>query len=231
MRKCTAFILMTLILTGCFYISAVAAPLKTECEDAWELSGGANVQSSEFASEEELIGLKPEEIGTDAIAEYKINITEDGKYAFVFTYSAAAGDGMVRRVDMSMDDVRLALDMKQTESWEVFETVSLTLELTAGEHNLKLLSPSDYDNSAVKTPNMDFFTYEKIGDLPQAVGTIVVEESAEAVDVPSVEVEEAIEPISEPAPMTSDTGIIVFILLSVVSGIVLVRSKLGKGKI
>lgn len=232
MKKCLAFILLTLILTGCLFISVLAAPIKVECEDAQDLTGGANAQSSDFASEGQFIGLKPDDIGTDAVAEYKVNITEEGQYTFVVTYSAAAGDNMVRRADMSMDDVRLALDMKQTESWEVFETVSVTLDLTAGEHTLKLLSPSDYDNSAVKTPNIDFFTYEKTGDLPKTEEMIVVEEAAEAVETtPPVE---EIEPITnEPvaAPKTSDAGIAIFVLLIVVSGIVLVRAKAGKEKI
>lgn len=231
MKKHVSFILITLILASCLYISVLGASIKVECEDALDLSGGSNVQSSEFASEGELIGLKPDEMGIDAVAEYKINITEDGKYTFVITYSAAAGDGMVRKADFSMDDVRLACDMKQTESWEVFETVSFTFDLTAGEHTFKMLSPSDYDNSTVKTPNIDFFTYEKTGDLPKAEEIIVVEETAEAIETPPLEI---IEPISnEPvaAPKTSDAGTLIFILLSVVSSIVLVRVKSGKRKI
>lgn len=233
-KKLLSFMLLTLILTVCFYMVASAASEKVECEYAMDLLGGANVQSSEFASEGEVIGLKPDEMGTDAVAEYKISIAEDGKYTFVITYSAAAGDGMVRKADLSMDDERVALDMKQTESWEEFETISVEFKLTAGEHTLKLLSPSDYDNSAVKTPNIDFFTYEKTGDLPKVAETVsepVETIIGETVETPLVEV---IEPISNElavAPKTSDVSIFIFVLLSVVSGIVLVRIKANKGRI
>lgn len=227
--------LLTLILTVCFYMVTSAASVKVECEYAVDLLGGANVQSSEFASEGEVIGLKPDEIGTDAVAEYRINIDEDGKYTFVITYSAAAGDGMVRKADLSMDDKRVALDMKQTESWEEFATVSVEFELTTGNHTLKLLSPSDYDNSAVKTSNIDFFTYEKTGDLPKAAETVAepIETTVvEAVETPPVEVIAPI-PSSAPAvaPKTSDASMVSFVLLSVVSGIVLVLIKANKGRI
>jgi Carbohydrate binding module (family 6). len=211
------FILLSfaLILALTMATASFAAAVRIECEDfeqyGGEQVGGANIQEAAVGN---IIGSKPDEVGTDCYTSYNLEITEHGIYTFKISYSAPESADNVRKGDISINGARQPIPVVPTPDWDTYAVVSVSVELDVGTATIQILSPSDYDDSTVKTCNFDWIEYE----LTEKIETVAVSEP-EAVNEAPAAVTAPVNTAPQQAvtaPATADYTV-VFVILAILS--------------
>ncbi len=172
-----------------------------EPTDFFELFGnaynacGANAQTAPQTGSlgNNAVGLKPvDEVSPDeAWFEYKLDIPADcAKIEFVISY-AASGD---RHMDLTAFDTETRhVTCPDTSGWSSFLTITETFEsVKKGSYMLRLAAPADFDNSSIKTPNIDIITvnmyyesYESFVPETEAPATETAAATEEATKAPA----------------------------------------------
>ena len=120
-------------------------------------------------------GLKPADdtLGAAKIF-YGINVETAGQYEIVIAYAAKEGSS-ARKCDVYVDDtLSQQLNLTMNPDWETKSETKFRVDLTAGEHDIVITTPADYDNSSVKTPNIYAVKYTLKKAAAPAVETVTL---------------------------------------------------------
>lgn len=100
-------------------------------------------------------GLKPldETLGAAKVF-FSLDDLVAGQYEIVIAYAAKTGDA-ARKCDVYIDDtLSQQITFTCNADWETKSEYKFRVDLPAGDHDIVITTPSDYDNSSVKTPNI-----------------------------------------------------------------------------
>ncbi len=202
--KKTLTALLSVVMAAVLCISAGAFSAKYECEDgvisgaAKEYKGG-NIQDVSIASGGKIVGLGGVNDAPQmaSFVTWSVEVPSDGVYDITFAYdtdnSDEKGASMLvdgERYDVDIDMASLPVEYgMETQYW------TLTVELTAGAHEIAVTTSEDFNRDAnfgpvVKSVNADYIEIKLVKEIVIA---------PEVVDVP--------EEITA-APQTFDMGII-----------------------
>ncbi len=120
-------------------------------------------------------GLKPaDDTLGDAKIYFSVDVETAGQYEIVVAYAAKTGDS-ARKCDVYVDEtLSQALNLTCNADWETKSEAKFRIDLTAGEHDIVITTPSDYDNSSVKTPNIYAVKYTLKKAAEPVVETVTV---------------------------------------------------------
>ena len=202
--KKTLTTLTSLVMAAILCVSASAFSAKYECEDgvitgaAQEYKGG-NIQDVSIASGGKIVGLGGVNDAPQmaSFVTWSVEVPVDGEYDITFAYdtdnsdekgASMLGDG--ERYDVPIDMASLPEEYgMETQYW------TLSIELTAGKHEVAVTTSEDFNRDAnagpvVKSVNADYIEVVLVKEIVIA---------AEVVDTPAD---------IAAAPQTFDLGII-----------------------
>lgn len=104
-----------------------------------------------------VVGLKPTSTDVEGSITFTVNVDTAGKYKITVGYSASGSRWFSYYVNGGTETIVEVTGAAWTDS-NTKEIANISL--AAGENTIKLASPSTYDNSTVKTPNIDFIKWE-----------------------------------------------------------------------
>ena len=202
--KKTLTMLTSLVMAAILCVSASAFSAKYECEDgvitgaAQEYKGG-NIQDVSIASGGKIVGLGGV---TDApqmpsFVTRSVEVPVDGEYDITFAYDTDNSDekGASMLVDGERYDVPIDMASLPVEYGMETQYWTLSIELTAGKHEVAVTTSEDFNRDAnagpvVKSVNADYIEVVLVKEIVIA---------AEVVDTPAD---------IAAAPQTFDLGII-----------------------
>lgn len=114
-----------------------------------------------------VIGLQPAADDTGAYLTGTITFTVDvdtaGEYKVGVVHAAKGADGVARKADIMVNGgERTALAIVSADSWDIYNTAVVRVNLVAGTNTITIVSPADFDSSTVKCPNIDYITYSLV---------------------------------------------------------------------
>jgi len=92
-------------------------------------------------------------IANDEWMEYAVNVERDGFYDVDLQFASGTSNGGRVRLEIDGVDVSGGISLPYTGSWRSYETVSLRVKLSAGEHVLRVYSE-------LGGMNLDFFDFK-----------------------------------------------------------------------
>lgn len=109
----------------------IVIPGKLEAEDYF-LQSGVQLEDTDDEGEGENVGF----IDADDWMKYAIDVTTSGNYNLDIR---SAGESLEGEIEVYIDDMlKQTVTLKPTDGWQVWDNTLATIELTAGEHELKL---------------------------------------------------------------------------------------------
>jgi hypothetical protein len=158
------------------------------------------------------IALKPLDAATAATCwwDFELDIPADGNVNFVVTY-AANGD---RYMDVTFNGTTQKVTCPDTGGFDFFEKLELNYaNVKAGKQMLRFAAPADFNNSDIKTPNIDYFEFTVTAvdnAAAEAEAAAQAAAEAEAAALAAAEAEAAAKAAIEveTAPQTFDFGVI-----------------------
>ena len=104
------------------------------------------------------IALKPLDAATAATCwwDFELDIPADGNVNFVVTYAANGN----RYMDVTFNGTTQKVTCPDTGGFDFFEKLELNYaNVKAGKQMLRFAAPADFNNSDIKTPNIDYFEF------------------------------------------------------------------------
>ena len=202
--KKTLTMLTSLVMAAILCVSASAFSAKYECEDgvitgaALEYKGG-NIQDVPIASGGKIVGLGGVNDAPQmpSFVTWSVEVPVDGEYAITFAYDTDNSDekGASMLVDGERYDVPIDMASLPEEYGMETQYWTLSIELTAGKHEVAVTTSEDFNRDAnagpvVKSVNADYIEVVLVKEIVIA---------AEVVDTPAD---------ITAAPQTFDLGII-----------------------
>lgn len=202
--KKTLTMLTSLVMAAILCVSASAFSAKYECEDgvitgaAQEYKGG-NIQDVSIASGGKIVGLGGVNDAPQmaSFVTWSVEVPVDGEYDITFAYDTDNSDekGASMLVDGERYDVPIDMASLPEEYGMETQYWTLSIELTAGKHEVAVTTSEDFNRDAnagpvVKSVNADYIEVVLVKEIVIA---------AEVVDTPAD---------IAAAPQTFDLGII-----------------------
>lgn len=202
--KKTLTMLTSLVMAAILCVSASAFSAKYECEDgvitgaAQEYKGG-NIQDVSIASGGKIVGLGGVNDAPQmpSFVTWSVEVPVDGEYDITFAYDTDNSDekGASMLVDGERYDVPIDMASLPEEYGMETQYWTLSIELTAGKHEVAVTTSEDFNRDAnagpvVKSVNADYIEVVLVKEIVIA---------AEVVDTPAD---------ITAAPQTFDLGII-----------------------
>lgn len=202
--KKTLTMLTSLVMAAILCVSASAFSAKYECEDgvitgaALEYKGG-NIQDVSIASGGKIVGLGGVNDAPQmpSFVTWSVEVPVDGEYDITFAYDTDNSDekGASMLVDGERYDVPIDMASLPVEYGMETQYWTLSIELTAGKHEVAVTTSEDFNRDAnagpvVKSVNADYIEVVLVKEIVIA---------AEVVDTPAD---------IAAAPQTFDLGII-----------------------
>ena len=202
--KKTLTTLTSLVMAAILCVSASAFSAKYECEDgvitgaAQEYKGG-NIQDVSIASGGKIVGLGGVNDAPQmaSFVTWSVEVPVDGEYDITFAYDTDNSDekGASMLVDGERYDVPIDMASLPEEYGMETQYWTLSIELTAGKHEVAVTTSEDFNRDAnagpvVKSVNADYIEVVLVKEIVIA---------AEVVDTPAD---------IAAAPQTFDLGII-----------------------
>ena len=202
--KKTLTMLTSLVMAAILCVSASAFSAKYECEDgvitgaAQEYKGG-NIQDVSIASGGKIVGLGGVNDAPQmpSFVTWSVEVPVDGEYDITFAYDTDNSDekGASMLVDGERYDVPIDMASLPVEYGMETQYWTLSIELTAGKHEVAVTTSEDFNRDAnagpvVKSVNADYIEVVLVKEIVIA---------AEVVDTPAD---------IAAAPQTFDLGII-----------------------
>lgn len=202
--KKTLTMLTSLVMAAILCVSASAFSAKYECEDgvitgaALEYKGG-NIQDVSIASGGKIVGLGGVNDAPQmpSFVTWSVEVPVDGEYDITFAYDTDNSDekGASMLVDGERYDVPIDMASLPEEYGMETQYWTLSIELTAGKHEVAVTTSEDFNRDAnagpvVKSVNADYIEVVLVKEIVIA---------AEVVDTPAD---------IAAAPQTFDLGII-----------------------
>lgn len=163
MKKISA-LLLTLLFTLLLPFSHTAhaadnGTLYAADMDNENLSNGEEATDHAFLDERGYISLKPFDDTIGKLA-FKITARVGGEYNITIHYTAKAGSAE-RKLGFAIGTNEIENILLETGAdWDSILTFSKTVTLSAGDNIIYITTPTDYDNTTVKTPNIYCLEYE-----------------------------------------------------------------------
>lgn len=151
------------------------------------------------------ISLKPV-AGKTGKLHFTAKVTEAGEYNIAVIYTAKK-DSSTYKISLYANDASTAEDivLETAEDWDTLLTYRTTLTLNKGTNDIVIASPSDYDGSKVKTPNIYALKYAKKNLIvtPTALPTEAPTPTPEPTNTPTPEPTVSPAPTVTPEPVTT----------------------------
>lgn len=115
-----------------------------------------------FLEDRGYISLKPYNDGIGQIC-FNISARVGGEYEITIHYAAKSGDAR-RKLGLAVNDLTSIqnIDLSTAGDWDTIITYTQNVTLVTGENTVYITTPTDYDNTTVKTPNIYRLDYKLV---------------------------------------------------------------------
>ena len=130
-----------------------------QCENL----GNMNPQTGKGEEQEfGIMGLGPEDLGNGTFSDAKITFTVPVDTAGIYTIKVhhAAKEGAERKADIIINGERSSLNITTHGDWVTYSDAEVEAHLNSGNNSVVLVNDSNFDNSTIKSINIDYITYE-----------------------------------------------------------------------
>ena len=194
--KKTLTTLTSLVMAAILCVSASAFSAKYECEDgvitgaAQEYKGG-NIQDVSIASGGKIVGLGGVNDAPQmaSFVTWSVEVPVDGEYDITFAYDTDNSDekGASMLVDGERYDVPIDMASLPEEYGMETQYWTLSIELTAGKHEVAVTTSEDFNRDAnagpvVKSVNADYIEVVLVKEI--VIATEVVDTPADIAAAP-----------------------------------------------
>jgi len=158
---------LTLLLGLAVPTTTVSAAKETIWVDNWDLVSTENLNDplqvgSYLYEDHGCFGLKPVKNGEEYAVgkiEFTVDVSKAGLYELTIVYCAKTGSA-TRKGELYINGEHIQqMNFTMMPDWYTPSEEVLFVTLEAGENTVLLTSPTDYDNSSVKTPNIYAIKY------------------------------------------------------------------------
>ena len=115
-----------------------------------------------FLEDRGYISLKPYDDGIGQIC-FNISARVGGEYEITIHYAAKSSDAK-RKLGLATNDLTSIqnIDLSTAGDWDTILTCTQSVTLNTGENTIYITTPTDYDNTTVKTPNIYRLDYKLV---------------------------------------------------------------------
>jgi len=182
--------------------AAATEPVLIYGVDFKECGDNVNLEFQRSESGMGSIALKPLDAATAATCwwDFEVDVPADGTVKLVVTY-AANGD---RYMDVTLNGTTQKVTCPDTTDFGIFDTLEVEFAgVKAGKQILRFAAPADFNNSDIKTPNIDYF---EMTVIPEAAPVVEEAPAPAAPETPVVEEAPApvVEEVVEEAPVVEE---------------------------